>query len=324
VRAFVMAAGLGTRLSPITDHMPKPLVPVANRPALELLLARLPAAGVTEVAINVHHHGDAVRAAFGDGSRLGLQIHWSYEPELLGTAGGAGPVADFLRAPGEPFLVLSGDGLHAIDLAGLARRHREAQAVGTLTVLEIDDPSRFGVCVLDDDGLITGFQEKPSLAEARSRWASCGVYCFESRVLDRLPPGRFCDWAKDVLPAMMADGDRLAAYCTDAYWSDIGTVADLLRANLDFVSGALGLAAGAGIDETAEVDPSASIEGPVAIGPRAVVGRGVQITGPVAIGADARIGAGAALRDAVVLHGGAVAPGSIVLGGIVGDIATLA
>jgi mannose-1-phosphate guanylyltransferase len=319
-----MAAGMGTRLSPITDHMPKPLVPVANRPALEHLLRRLPAAGVTEVAINLHHYGDAVRAAFGDGSRLGLEIRWSYEPELLGTAGGAGPVAGFLRETGEPFLVLSGDGLHAIDLAALVRRHREAEAIGTLTVLEIDDPSRFGVCVLDDAGVITAFQEKPALADARSRWASCGVYCFEPRVLDRLPAGRFCDWARDVLPAMLADGDRLAAYRTDAYWSDIGTVEDLLRANLDCVSGALGLADGAGISPSAEIDPSADIQGPVAIGPGASVGPDARITGPVAIGAGARVGAGSALRDAVVLPRSSVAPGAIVLGGIVGDIATLA
>jgi mannose-1-phosphate guanylyltransferase len=315
-----MAAGMGTRLAPITDHVPKPLVPVANRPALEYLLARLPAAGVTEVAINLHHYGDAVQAAFGDGSRLGLRILWSPEPELLGTAGGAGPVADFLRETGDPFLVLSGDGLHAIDLAALVARHRAAEAVGTLTVLEIDDPSRFGVCVLDDDDLITAFQEKPALADALSRSASCGVYCFEPRVLDRLPPGGFYDWARDVLPAMLADGDRLAAYRTDAYWSDIGTVADLLRANLDCVSGALGLADGAGIAATAEIDPSASIEGPVAIASGARVGADVRITGPVAIGAEARIGAGAALRDAVVLPGSTVAPGSLVLGGIVGDI----
>jgi NDP-sugar pyrophosphorylase family protein len=323
VRAFIMAAGMGTRLSPITDHVPKPLVPVANRPALEYLLARLPAMGVTEVAINLHHHGDAVQAAFGDGSRLGLEILWSQEPVLLGTAGGAGPVAGFLRETGEPFLVLSGDGLHAIDLGALVERHRESEAIGTLTVLEIDDPSRFGVCVLDDEGLITGFQEKPALAEARSRFASCGVYCFEPRVLDRLPAGGFCDWAHDVLPAMLADGDRLAAYRTDAYWSDIGTVDDLLRANLELVSGAIGLADAAGIDATAEIDPTATIEGPVAIAAGACVGADVRIRGPVAIGAGATVGAGAALRDAVVLPRSSVAPGGLVLGGIVGDIATL-
>jgi mannose-1-phosphate guanylyltransferase len=323
MRAFVMAAGLGTRLSPITDHVPKPLVPVANRPALEHLLARLPAAGIREVAINLHHHGDAVRAAFGDGSRLGLEILWSDEPELLGTAGGAGPVAGFLREGGEPFLVLSGDGLHAIDLAALVRRHRAARADGTLTVLEIDDPSRFGVCVLDEDDLIVEFQEKPPLAEARSRFASCGVYCFEPAVLDRLPPGTFCDWARDVLPAMLADGDRLAAYRTDAYWSDIGTVADLLRANLDSVSGAIGLESAAGIDPSAVVDPSAEVEGPVAIAAGARIGARARVIGPVAIGAGATIGAGAALRDAVILPGTSVPPDAIVLGGIVGDIGAL-
>jgi mannose-1-phosphate guanylyltransferase len=324
MRAFVMAAGLGTRLSPITDHVPKPLVPVANRPALEYLLARLPAAGVHEVAINLHHHGDAVRAAFGDGSRLGLEIFWSDEPELLGTAGGAGPVADFLREPGEPFLVLSGDGLHAIDLAALVARHRASRADGTLTVLEIDDPSRFGVCVLDEDDLIEGFQEKPSLAEARSRWASCGVYCFQPAVLDRLPPGQFFDWARNVLPAMLADGDRLAAYRTGAYWSDIGTVADLLRANLDCISGSNGLGVATGIDPSAVVDASAEIEGPVVIGPAARVAARARIIGPVAIGAGATIGAGAALRDAVVLPRTSVAAGALVLGGIVGDSASFA
>jgi NDP-sugar pyrophosphorylase family protein len=323
MRAFIMAAGLGTRLAPITDHVAKPLVPVANRPALEHLLSRLPAAGVREVAINVHHHADAVRETFGDGSRLGLEILWSYEPELLGTAGGAGPVADFLREPGEPFMVLSGDGLHAIDLGALVQRHRERDAVGTLTVLEIDDPSRFGVCVLDDDGLIVEFQEKPSLAEARSRFASCGVYCFEPRVLDRLPAGAFYDWARDVLPAMLADGDRLAAYRTDAYWSDIGTVADLLRANLDCVSGAIGLGAAVGVAAGARVAATAEISGPVAIADGATVADDVRIIGPVAIGAGASIGRGAVLRDAVILPRSTVAPGTLVLGGIVGDISAL-
>lgn len=318
-----MAAGFGTRLSPITDYVPKPLVPVANRPALEHLLARLPAAGVREVAINLHHHADAVRGAFGDGSRLGLDIRWSYEPELLGTAGGAGPVADFLREPGEPFMVLSGDGLHAIDLGALVRRHREAGAVGTLTMLEIDDPSRFGVCVVDEEGLVREFQEKPPLAEARSRLASCGVYCFEPRVLDRLPDGTFYDWAHDVLPAMLADGDRLAAYRTEAYWSDIGTIADLLRANLDCVSGAMGLGSVEGIDETAVIAATAEIEGPVAIGAGASIGAGVRIIGPAVVGPGASVGAGAALRDAVILPRTSVAPGALVLGGIVGDIGTL-
>jgi mannose-1-phosphate guanylyltransferase len=323
MRAFVMAAGLGTRLSPITDHLPKPLVPVANVPALELLLARLPAAGIEEVAINLHHHGDALQAVFGDGSRLGLRIHWSQEPTLLGTAGGAEPVRDFLREPGEPFLVLSGDGLHAIDLGALVERHRAARADGTLTVIEVEDPSRFGVCVLDDEGLIAEFQEKPSLAEARSRLASCGVYCFEPAVLDRLAPGRFTDWARDVLPAMMADGERLAAYRTDAYWSDIGTVGDLLRANLECVSGALGIGVATGIDAHATIEETARIEGPVAIAAGATVGAGAHITGPVAIGAGATVGANAALRDAVVLPHSTVPGDSIVLGGIVGDIATL-
>ncbi len=122
---------------------------------------------------------------------------------------------------------------------------------------------------------------------------------------------------------MLADGDRLAAYRTEAYWSDIGTIADLLRANLDCVSGAMGLGSVEGIDETAEIAATAEIEGPVAIGAGASIGADVRIIGPAVVGPGASVGAGAALRDAVILPRTSVAPGALVLGGIVGDIGTL-
>ena len=144
-------------------------------------------------------------------------------------------------------------------------------------------------------------------------------------MLDRLPAGGFCDWARDVLPAMLADGDRLAAYRTDAYWSDIGTVADLLRANLDCVSGALGLGGGAGIDADGRDRPERVDRGPRRDRRRRARRRRTSASpGPSPSARSARIGAGAALRDAVVLPRSTVAPGALVLGGIVGDIATLA
>ena len=318
-----MAAGLGTRLAPLTDHLPKPLVPVCNRPVLEHLLRRLAVSGVEDVAVNLHWHADAIRDTFGDGGRLGLRIHYLYEEELLGTAGGTRMFDDLLGADGEPFYVTSADGLLDVDLRALARRHREAGGIGTLTVKQVADPSRFGVCVLDDDVCITGFQEKPSREEARSDLASCGVYVFEPRVFGYIERGTFADWAKNVLPAAMADGERLAAYVTDAYWNDVGTVAELLASNLDALGGGLDLGLGALIDPSAQIHPEARLEGEVMIGAGAQIGRGAQLIGPVVVGQGARVGEGAALRSSVLLPGAVLADGALLVGGVGGDCAPL-
>jgi NDP-sugar pyrophosphorylase family protein len=318
-----MAAGLGTRLAPLTDYLPKPLVPVANRPVLEHLLRRLARHGVHEVAINLHHHAAALRAAFGDGSRLGLDITWSFEPELLGTAGGVRVCREFLTQGGEPFFVCSADGLHAVDFGALERRHRESGALGTLTVKRVPEPERYGVCVLDERGMIAGFQEKPPRAEARSNLASCGVYVFDPRVFDLYGEG-FFDWARDVLPAAMAAGLPLAAYETDGYWNDVGSVEELVNGNLDALRGLLDLDLNGHVDPTAVVDEGVELDGDVLVGARARLARGARIIGPAVIGPGARIEEGAAVRGCVVLPGAVVPAGAIAAGGVVGDATALA
>jgi mannose-1-phosphate guanylyltransferase/mannose-1-phosphate guanylyltransferase/phosphomannomutase len=318
-----MAAGLGTRLAPLTDYLPKPLVPVANRPVLEHLLRRLARHGVREVAVNLHHHADAIRDAFGDGSRLGLEITWSYEPELLGTAGGVRRCREFLTEPGEPFFVGSADGLHAVDLTALARRHREARALATLTAKRIPEPERYGVCVVDDEGLITDFQEKPPPEEARSDLASCGMYVFEPRVFELYGEG-FFDWARDVLPAALACGERLAVYETDAYWNDVGSVEELVNGNLDALRGLLDLGLDGLVDASAEVAGDVQLDGEVLIGPGARLAGGVRVIGPAVIGPRAVVERGAALRACVVLPGALVTADTVAAGGVVGQAEGLA
>jgi mannose-1-phosphate guanylyltransferase len=318
-----MAAGRGTRLAPLTDYLPKPVIPVCNRPVLEHLLRKLARSEVHEVTINLHHHAQTIRDTFGDGSRLGLQIHWNYEPELLGTAGGTRMFADVLAADEQPFFVLSADGLHDVDLRALAARHAASGAYATLTAKVVPDPHRYGVCVVDDEDLVVDFQEKPTPAEARSDLASCGVYVFEPRVFERLPRGEFRDWAKDLLPAALAAGERLAVYRTDGYWNDVGSVDELLNGNLDPLRGLLDLDLGELRAPDAVIAEDAVLEGEVLVGAGARIEAGVRIVGPAVIGPRAVLGAGAALRSAVVLPGASVAPGSLVAGGVVGDGAAL-
>ena len=310
MRAMVMAAGLGTRLAPLTDHLPKPLMPVCNRPVLEHLLRRIAGAGIVDVAINLHWHADAIRAAFGDGSQLGLRIHWRDEQKLLGTAGGTRMFDGLLGADGDPFLVTSADGFHDVDLRALIARHSEAAAFATLTVKAVPDPQRYGVALVDSDGVIEGFQEKPAPQDALSDLASCGVYVFEPRVFDHIEKGSFSDWARDVLPAAMAAGERLAAYRTEAYWNDVGTISELVNSNLDPLRGLVDLGLDAGEDG-------------VLIGEGAQVSESATLIGPVVVGPGARIGDGAVVREAVLLAEAVVAPGAIVAGGLVGDVAAL-
>ena len=194
-----MAAGLGTRLRPLTDFLPKPMMPVANRPVLHHLLNLLHRHEVREVGINVHAFPELIKAYFGNGSSLDMEIRWSHEPELLGTAGGTKQLEDFWG--GETILITSGDGLHDVDVTALLGHHRRTGALATLAVKPVTDPSAYGVVILDRDTRVRGFQEKPTRDEARSDLANCGIYVIEAELLDRIPAETFYDFGTDVWPA---------------------------------------------------------------------------------------------------------------------------
>ena len=201
MRAMIMAAGKGTRLRPITDLVPKPMAPIVDRPALYHMLRLLKRHGISEAIINLHHLPDAITGYFGDGASMGLKIEYSFEPELLGTAGGVKNNEAFLA--GGTFLVVSGDGLTDIDLTGLVAAHRRRQSIATLAVNEVADPSLFGVVVADDDDRVLGFQEKPPREEARSRLCNCGIYVFEPEIFDHILADQFDDFGSRVFPHLL-------------------------------------------------------------------------------------------------------------------------
>ena len=280
----MLAAGAGTRLRPLTDTLPKPLAPVGGRPVAARLLERLAQADLEAVALNLHHGADLIERVLGP-VPVYLREQW-----LRGTAGALAGAEAFLMAGGD-FLVASADGVHEIDLAALVQRHRDSGAAATITVKRIERPETCAIVELDGEGLVQRFVEKPAADEVFTDLASIGVYCFTPPVLELIPRDRPFDIAGELIPALLAAGLPIAAFETDAWWSDIGDPDELLTANLRF----------ARVVEPCEIAADALIAETAMIGPYS------------------RVGKGAFVRRALVLPGAEVPPGVIVEDAIVGS-----
>ena len=226
MKAVLLAAGLGTRLRPWTNMLPKVMIPVGGKPPLERHLKRLQDAGIEEVFINLHHLPDKISGHFGDGKRWGLRIHYSYEPKLLGTAGA---VKNLERKLSDgPFLVIYGDNTVDADYADIARFGEENDTLGIVAVVEKDDVSGSGIVEFGADGRIVRFLEKPEPAAAASRWINAGIYRFEPRLFEHLKPG-ISDFGRDVFPHLLKRGESLLAYILKGPVIAVDTP-DLLRA----------------------------------------------------------------------------------------------
>jgi mannose-1-phosphate guanylyltransferase/mannose-1-phosphate guanylyltransferase/phosphomannomutase len=327
MKAMVMAAGLGTRLRPLTYEVPKPMVPVVNRPIMEHILRLLPRNGFGDVVANLHWFPDTIRDRFGDGSDLGIDLTYSYEEELMGTAGGVRNVSSFFGD--DPFLVMAADALTDIDLAGLVAAHNEKEGIATLAVTQVPNVSEFGVVITDADGRIQGFQEKPDPAEALSDLASCMIYILEPEIFDYFPDKHAVDFALEVFPALLENDVPFHVHRIDSYWNDVGSLPEYIQGNLDVLEGAVEVqGAGtmlesAGGDE-AEETGKPGIDGPVLVGEGCELDPGARLDGPLVIGAGASVGAGALVKRSVLLPGAQVPPGAIVAGAIYGRADSLA
>lgn len=335
MKAMILAGGLSTRLYPLTKLVPKPLVPVAGVPNAAHLIHYLKAYGFDEIAINVHYLAERIVAALGDGSRFGVKLHYSYEPELLGSAGGVKKVEDFFG--NETFVVIGCDEITDLRLDRLLEFHRDRGAVATIGLVHREEVEQYGVVVVDERGKIVGFQEKPAKGTELSKLVNTGVYVFSPRIFERIPADQFYDFGSQVFPAMKAADEQFYGFdARDAYWADIGTPSEYRRASYDVVSGVVQIPQTTpnGIDPTAMLEEGVRIEGPVRIGAGVRVGEGTSILGPSVLddrvqvhpGArlerticweSATIGARADLRDTIVGAQGVVEPESILANALV-------
>ncbi|UPT20261.1 NTP transferase domain-containing protein [Thermobifida alba] len=305
MKAVVMAGGEGTRLRPMTANQPKPLLPVVNRPIMEHVLRLLKRHGFDDTVVTVQFLATLIRNYFGDGEELGMNLRYVAEEVPLGTAGSVKNAEEHLR--GEPFIVISGDALTDIDLTDMVRFHRENGAMVTIGLKRVANPLEFGIIIVDDDGRIQRFLEKPTWGQVFSDTVNTGIYIMEPEVLDHVAAGENVDWSSDVFPKLLKDGAPLYGYIAEGYWEDVGTHESYLSAQADVLSGKVDVeidgfevSPGIWVAEGAEVDPDAVLKGPLYIGDYAKVEAGAELREFTVLGSNVVVRSEAFLHRAVV------------------------
>lgn len=305
MRAVILVGGFGTRLRPLTLGVPKQMLPIGGVTMLERVVAGLARHGVTEAVLSLGYEPGRFLERFGDDRCAGVHLVYATEPEPLDTAG-AIAFAARLAGIDETFIAVNGDVLTDADVTALVEAHRRSGAQATISLVPVDDPSRFGVVTTDPEGRVLGFVEKPPAGTAPSNWINAGTYVLEPGVLDLIPAGRPMSIERDVFP-VLAERGQLHAVQSDAYWLDAGTHRAFLDAHLDLLSGRRGDPEVA-VSPTATVDPSAEIVSSY-IGDGAVVGADTVVTNSVVM-AGARVGADAVIDDSIVASGACVGAGA--------------
>jgi mannose-1-phosphate guanylyltransferase len=325
VQALILAGGEGTRLRPLTTTVPKPVVPLVDRPFIVFMLDWLRRHGVDDVVMSCGHMASGVRNVLGDGTAFDIRLRYVEEPRPLGTGGAlkfAEPLLD------ERFLMLNGDVLTDLDLTAQIGQHERAGATATLALTPVDDPSAYGLVRTTDGGEVTEFVEKPSPDQIDTNNISAGAYVLERSVLDLLEADEPASIERDVFPQLVGNG--LYGCVTDGYWMDIGTPSRYLQGTYDILEGVVStqvtermgdayLCIEDGVENEGRIIPSALIETDCRIGD------GARIGGRVVLERGVTIGAGSSVERAVILQGAEIGEnctlrGCIVAGGVrVGD-----
>ncbi len=308
MRAILMAGGSGTRLRPLTCDLPKPMVPILNRPIVGHLVNLLRHHNITEIIITLHFLPDAIRNYFGDGLDWGAVFHYVVEEdEPLGTAGSVKNVESLLH---ETFVVISGDSVTDVDLTEAIQFHHQNRSVATLVLRRVPDPMAFGVVITDSRGKILRFLEKPAQSEVFSDTVNTGIYILEPEVLKFLPPKTPADFSQDLFPLLLREGVPMYGYITDAYWCDVGSLEAYRQAQYDAIRGRVNLQldylqprTGLWVGHNTIIDPTATIEAPAMIGDNTYIGAHVSISAGTIIGNHVTIEAHADLQRPILGNG---------------------
>lgn len=305
MKAVLMAGGSGTRLRPLTCDIPKPMVPMLNRPMAEHIINLLKRHGITDIIVTLYYLPQVIQNYFGDGRDFGVNITYSVEEKMpLGTAGSVKAIEQHLD---ETFLVISGDSLTDIDLTAAINYHREQQSMATLLLHRVENPLEFGVVITDELGRIRRFLEKPSSSEVFSDTINTGTYILEPEVLRMFDPDKEVDWSKDVFPALLRRNDPMFGYIPEGYWEDVGNLQAYREAHYDILEGKLTIdhahperEPGLYIGEGTFVHPSARLNGPLVIGHNCQIGEGVTLSPGTVIGDNVIVKSHASLKRPVI------------------------
>ncbi len=322
MKAMILAAGKGTRVRPITHTIPKPLIPILQKPVMEFLLELLRNHGFTQVMVNVSHLAEEIESYFRDGQRFGVEIGYSFEGRIvdgelvgdaLGSAGGLRRIQDFNPFFDDTFVVLCGDALIDLDLTSVVKQHKEKGAIATVVTKSVpkENVSSYGVVVTDENDRILSFQEKPSVEEALSTKINTGIYIFEPEIIDYIPPDQKYDIGSDLFPHLVELNLPFYAVDMDFEWVDIGKVPDYWEAVRGVLTGEIknvsipGKQVKPGIYTGVNVSVNwdkVDITGPVYIGAMTHIEDGAKIVGPTMIGPNCWICEGATIDNSVIFE----------------------
>jgi mannose-1-phosphate guanylyltransferase/phosphomannomutase len=338
---MILAAGLGSRLRPLTTHLPKPLVPILNRPLLWYLIMRVRQAGIHEIAINLHYRGEQIRSWLGRGEHLGVEVTYSEEAELLGSAGGVQRIRHFFGD--DPVLIVHGDILFDVDLSAVIQYHFSRSAQATLVLHPAHHRYSYGKIKVNAQGQIAQFVDQcaPWVAGPHIETVFTGVQVLDPQVLNAIPTAGVAALTTDVYPDLLTNASRFYGYLMQGYWSDIGTPRRYWETNMDVVGGRVGSAANPPQDAN-DLRPTAQLNGrtagvicpPVALpvgidvqtgsclGPEVIVGEGCQLADDVCIVQSVlwprvRVGRAVTIERSIIMNDVTIPDGSHLVGKIV-------
>ena len=318
-----MAGGEGTRLRPLTSNQPKPMVPIVGKPCMEHIIELLRRHGMDEIVVTVAYLPQVIRGYFGDGESLGVTLHYSVEETPLGTAGSVKHAEALLD---ETFLVISGDALCDFDLTEIVAQHRARGAVATLALKSVENPLEFGVVIIDEDGRIERFLEKPSWGQVFSDTINTGVYVLEPEVLKSIPAGEPYDFSKQLFPALLSRGKPMYGHVVkDSYWQDIGNLDQYRQANFDALDGhvelelpGIRLRENVYLGDGVQLPELSQIEGPAFVGNYAKIDAGARIGAYSVLGQNAVVKEGVQISRSIVDTGSYLGQSARIDGAILG------
>lgn len=325
---MLLAAGVGSRLEPLTTQVPKPLVPIANVPVMEHMMRLLKAHGITEVYANLHYLPHKITEYFGDGAQLGMKLTCRYEEQLSGDAGGVRSMKEHLSDG--TFIVVMGDLLTDADLTNIIKEHKDKKALASIAVKRVDDVTRFGIVVQNEQGFITGFQEKPKVEDALSDLASTGIYILEPEVFSHIPATGEFGFGRQLFPQLVAKGLPVLGIemAKGTYWSDVGAIPQYLESNFDALDGVVKLhgcvseaqssngksaaepVAGRVVGEGTTISQSAKIDAILMTGKNCQIAANAKLSGHVVLGDNCVVEEGASLTDCLVWANAKIGKGS--------------
>jgi len=321
--AVILVGGEGTRLRPLTNGIPKPMLPVLNHPFLEHTIHYLAKYGITEIILALSYLPEAIKDYFGDGRPFGVRLHYTIEDSPLGTAGAVKNAEQYLDST---FAVLNGDIFTDLDMAAMFAFHRKKKASSTIALTWVDNPCAFGVVETDRNGKIQRFVEKPEPDRVTTNWINAGVYLLEPEVLEQVPPNTHYMFERGLFPHLVELGENMCGYQFRGQWLDMGTVEKYLCLNCDLLlsddrPAFIGTPGEGGLygAEDAVIDPSARINGPAVVASRSRIGQRVRLKGPVVIGTDCTIGDGSVLEEAVLWNGVTIGEGAVLRRCVIGN-----